>query len=240
LSGTVVGLGAQVKDFFLGQSVLGTGHQLLREMVTLPASMVAPIPEGLDWERAACLPVAGQTAWTAIESQNVHPGETAVVSAAAGGVGQFICQILRHQGVNVIGTASVRNHPHLRSMGIVPIHYGPGLADRLKKIIPSSGIHHVFDQSGAEMLEAALELGVPRSQINSVSGLGPTYGVPSLGRVGLDRDVVNLLGRAITGGEINLQIKSFPLELVVEAFVELENPSGIGKVVMKLMPNQDR
>jgi enoyl reductase len=123
-------------------------------------------------------------------------------------------------------------------MGIVPIKYGPGLAGRLKRIIPGSGIHHVFDQSGAEMLEAALELGVPRSKINSVSGLGPTYGVPSLGRVGLDRDVVNLLGQAINDGDLNLQVKSFPMERVVEAFVELENPSDIGKVVMRLMPNQ--
>jgi NADPH:quinone reductase-like Zn-dependent oxidoreductase len=59
-----------------------------------------------------------------------------LVDGAAGAVGMLAVQIARRRGVNVIGTASRRNHEYLRSLGAVPVRYGEGLADRVRKLAP--------------------------------------------------------------------------------------------------------
>ena len=73
-------------------------------------TQLVPKPDGLSWEVAGSLNVAGATAWAAVADVDPQPGETVVVSAAAGGVGSIAVQLLRIRGASVIGIASA-NHP---------------------------------------------------------------------------------------------------------------------------------
>lgn len=89
-------------------------------------------PESLSFEEAAGLPVAGGTAWAAVNQAGVTAGDTVLVHAASGGVGSAAVQIAVALGATVIGTASERNQDYVRSLGAIPVVYGPGLVDRVR------------------------------------------------------------------------------------------------------------
>ena len=79
----------------------------LAEYVRAPAGQAIPIPASFPFEQAACLPVAWGTAWRMVVTHgNVTPGDTVVVTAAAGGVGLGAMQIAKLQGARVIALAS--------------------------------------------------------------------------------------------------------------------------------------
>ena len=232
-SGVVTAVGANVSHVLLGQDVIGTGEGMLADYVTVPGDMVTPMPEGLTYDQAACLPVAGQTAWVAVESQNVQPDSVVVVSAAVGGVGHIMCQLLLEKGAQVLGTASPANHEYLDNLGVIPVDYHGDLQKNIEEI-SHYGVHHVFDQSGYETIEAALAMDVPRSNINSISGDGPKYGVPTVGRKGLDPEVIRELASRIAAGDLVIPIRVLPMDEVIKAYIELEEAPLPGKVVVRM------
>lgn len=114
------------------------------ELVAAPVRTLARKPASLSFEEAAAVPLAGLTAYQTIERVGVRSGQTVLVHAAAGGVGQFAVQILRARGARVIGTASARNHEHLRGLGVEPVEYGDGLVERVRSLAPQ-GVDVVLD-----------------------------------------------------------------------------------------------
>ncbi len=152
----------------------------------------------MSWEVAASLPVAGQTAWLAVESQHITPDDTVLVSAAAGGVGHLVAQLAAYTGATVIGTASESNHAFLRRLVSCRSRHGPGLIERLRDAAPN-GITVALDQHGPQTVETALELGVPVNRINSISRAAEQYGVRHVGRTGLDRHVIAQLTNSRDG-----------------------------------------
>ena len=117
-------------EFAVGDEVLGFAPRAAQaEYVALqPRSRSRPSPPGLSWEAAATIAGAGATAWASVAAVNPQPGETIVVSAAAGGVGIYAAQLARLRGADVIGTCSETNVELLTSLGIRPAQYGPGLS----------------------------------------------------------------------------------------------------------------
>lgn len=89
------------------------------ELIAVPRSQVAPIPDRLSFEQAAAIPVNYLTAWLMlVHLGGVRSGERVLVHAAAGGVGQAAVQIARWKGAEIIGTASPSKHPRLRDAGV--------------------------------------------------------------------------------------------------------------------------
>ncbi|WP_221328375.1 NADP-dependent oxidoreductase [Actinoplanes sp. L3-i22] len=89
------------------------------EYVTAPARQLARKPAGLSFVQAAALPLAGLTAWqTLVEVADVRPGQNVLVTAAAGGVGHLACQLAKHLGAEVTGTASAGKHDFLAGVGV--------------------------------------------------------------------------------------------------------------------------
>jgi len=85
-------------------------------------------PAAYSFAEAAACGVAGKTAANAVTSAALQPGQTALVVGASGGIGSFIVQILKHQGVRVIGVCSGRNAALVGSLGaetIVDYTRGP-------------------------------------------------------------------------------------------------------------------
>lgn len=215
-----------------GDRVIGTSEWVIGERIAIDESLLARCPDGLDVRVAACLPVAVQTAAVAVASQHPAPGDTVLVSAAAGGVGYPAAQLARRTGARVIGTASERNHELLRRIDVEPVTYGTGLAARLRELAPE-GITAVLDQQGPESIETALELGVPRDRINTVSGYAERYAVRYVGRKGMDRDLVERLAAQIVARELDVRIVAeFPFERLVDAYRQLESGGVAGKVVV--------
>ena len=231
-AGTVLALGPGAEGFSPGDEVIGTGEGVIGERIAAPVALLARKPAGLDWRVAASIPVAVQTAACAVASQSPGPDDTVLVSAAAGGVGYPAAQLARRTGARVLGTASRGNHERLRAIGVEPLEYGPGLAERLRALAPE-GITIVLDHHGVETIEAALELGVARERINTTAGYAERYAVRGVGRVGLDRELVEELSHQLLEGELEIRLdRSFGLADLVEAYRRLEEGRPAGKVVI--------
>ena len=114
--GPAVVTGAEVGDEVWGYVRRDdVGHGTAAELVAAPERTVARKPAGLSFEEAACVPLAGLTAWQALtEAMRVSAGERVLVHAASGGVGQMAVQIATALGAEVVGTASPRNHELVR------------------------------------------------------------------------------------------------------------------------------
>ena len=89
------------------------------EMVCVSAGAVLPIPEGMTFAEAASIPVNWLTGWhLLVELANLRRGQTALIHAAAGGVGTAAVQICRRIGATSIGTASAGKHARLKELGL--------------------------------------------------------------------------------------------------------------------------
>jgi NADPH2:quinone reductase len=103
--------------------------------------------------------VNGITAYQMLHrSARVRPGQTILVHGASGGVGVILCQLARHAGIRVIGTAAPRNHEALRALGVEPIDYrDPDLGQRVREFAPD-GVDAVFDHLGPESFPTSFSL----------------------------------------------------------------------------------
>lgn len=236
-SGWVEALGPGVDGLALGHRVFGSIAQgCAAEHLVAPHNALTRVPEGLGLEQAAGLSLAGQTAWDALASQPLHPGDTIVVSAAAGGVGGILAQLAVARGFRVIGTASPANHDWLRARGIEPIDYAGDLAAALAAAAPD-GIAAVFDQAGPATIEAALALGVPADRINTIATDASAYGVRAVGRGPVHPPTLDALAALVVDGTIDLPIEArYPFDEVRAAFEHLERGHLRGKVVLTIAP----
>jgi NADPH:quinone reductase-like Zn-dependent oxidoreductase len=92
--------------------------------------LLALAPASISLLEAAAVPAAAMTAFQLIQNLKVGSGDTVLIHAVAGGVGQFAAQLALRAGATVIGTASPRNHEYLHSLGVIPVAYGDGLGKR--------------------------------------------------------------------------------------------------------------
>jgi len=172
VSGVVVAVGADTPEFAIGDEVFAyarkdvLGEGTFAELACIPARAAAHKPAGLSWEAAAALPLAGGTALRALDSLGDIDGKTVLIYGGAGGVGGLAVQIARAAGARVITTASERNYEFLRGLGVEPVVYGEGLAERVLRI--SGGpVDAVADFVGdqLETTLAVLREGAPHASI---------------------------------------------------------------------------
>lgn len=132
-AGIVVGIGENVTNVKLGDAVFGSGQNVTAEYAVLDNWAAKPI--SLSFEEAAGYPVPVETAYRIIRQINIKPEETILISGAAGAVGAAVIQILKLKKINIIGTASLARHDYLKSLGVIPTTYEPGLSERVKDLV---------------------------------------------------------------------------------------------------------
>lgn len=153
VAGVVETVGPDTPEFKPGDRVAAYGRKdfiqggTYADYVALPATSVAPIPDGVDLDTAAGLPLAGLTALRSLDTIAVSGDDTVLIHAASGGVGHLAAQLAVERGASVIGTASAANHERLRELGVQPVAYGDGLEDRVKELAPE-GVTAVLDFVG--------------------------------------------------------------------------------------------
>lgn len=110
---------SRAEGFAVGDEVFGVvpsgGYA---QLATAPAGMIAKKPAGLSHEQAACLPVAGMTAWQALfDKGKLQAGQTVLIAGGAGGVGHLAVQFAKHAGAHTIATGSARNREFILGLG---------------------------------------------------------------------------------------------------------------------------
>jgi NADPH:quinone reductase len=150
VAGRVDVLGPGVVGFNPGQRVAAlTVYGAFAEFLTREAEHFLPIPDGVTDRDAAAVILNYVTAWQMIHRvAKVEAGKTALVTAAAGGVGTAALQLLRLAGVKTYGSASLPKHELLRSLGATPLDYKAGTVDRLVRSHESAGVDYAFDGVG--------------------------------------------------------------------------------------------
>ena len=235
-AGFVEELGEGVTRFDMGQAVLGTApFAAIADFVVVPEDgQVIAKPDPLTFEAAGSLGVVGRTAMATVRAADIHERDTVLVSAAAGGVGVLAAQLAVRSGATVIGTAGEENHEFLESLGVIPVTYGDGLAQRVRDVLDDDRVTVVLDNHGADTIEAALELGVPIERVNTIAVFGPdARGARSVGGRAAGNAELAELADLLAEYELVLPIDSiFPIERTVEAYGRLEGGHVRGKVVV--------
>jgi NADPH:quinone reductase-like Zn-dependent oxidoreductase len=158
--GRVTALGDGVRDLAVGDRVAWYYHRgSYAEQLAIPATSLVKVPDEVDDETAAALMMQGLTAnHFTTETYAVQPGDTAVVHAAAGGVGQILTQLVKARGGTVIGLVSREEKvAAAKEAGAdhVLVSSGGGFENRVKELTNGEGAHVVYDGGGPETLPSS-------------------------------------------------------------------------------------
>jgi NADPH:quinone reductase-like Zn-dependent oxidoreductase len=236
VAGVVERVGAGVSEFAPGDEVIGyirqdiLHHGAYAELVSAPVETLVRKPRTASWPEAAGLPLSGLTAYRAIiQTLNVERGETVLIHGAAGGVGALAAQLALARNAHVIGAASVGHHDFLRSIGVLPVAHGEGIAARVRALAPN-GLDAVLDCVGKGVLHTTANLGSSRMRACSIAEGGP--GITTV-FARLDGAVLTRLVEMVEEGKLRVPIAAtYPLAQAAEAQAALKQPHPPGKYVL--------
>lgn len=236
LAGIVTKTGNGVAGIAAGDEVIGytDSRASHAEYAVVQAEHLTGRPAGVPWDVAGSLYVAGCTGYAAVRAVALGPGDTVVVSGAAGGVGCITVQLARLAGATVIGLASERHHDWLRSAGVIPLTYGDDMTDRIRAAAPKTDAF--IDTFGAGYVRLALDLGISPDRIDTIANFAAVqeYGVKAEGNAaGASPSTLAELAGLVAGGKLEVPIAAtFPLTAVRDAYQQLEQGHTRGKIVL--------
>ncbi|HLS75312.1 MAG TPA: quinone oxidoreductase [Nocardia sp.] len=256
-TGVVREVGAGVRDVAVGDRVAwAAGPGSYAELVTVPADVVVPVPEGIDPPVAASVLLQGMTAHYLLESvYKPEKGETVLVHAGAGGVGLILTQLAVARGVRVITTVSSDEKEELsREAGAAEVlRYGPDLAGRVRALTDGEGVAAVYDGVGKDTFDASLDSLRVRGTLalfGAASGPVPPFDPQRLNAAGsvcltrpslahFTRDREEILWRAgavldaIADGSLTIRVgATYPLAEAERAHRDLEGRKTTGSIVL--------
>ncbi|KAL8867173.1 MAG: hypothetical protein Q9174_005829, partial [Haloplaca sp. 1 TL-2023] len=191
-SGSVASLGSDVPSslgFSVGDKVVYMGTSAYADFTACPADKVLKIPTGISTENACASILQGLTALTLVEeAYKVQSGDWVLVLAATGGVGGWLCQILRAKGAKTIGTVGSEEKVQIaKDQGAdVVVIDRPGQGDVLKTVkehTNDGGVAAVFDGVGKDTFERSLECVARKGTVASfgnASGAVPPFLISKL------------------------------------------------------------
>jgi len=258
-AGTVLEVGPGVSDFACGQRVVYEGVQgAYAERAVIPAQRLLRIPEDVSTRTAAALVLQGLTAhYLATSTYALKAGDTALVHAAAGGVGLLLCQIAKLRGAQVIGTVSTQAKALLaREAGAdhVILYMQQDFVAETKRLTGGRGVQVVYDSVGRTTFDRSLDCLAPRGLMalfGQSSGPVPPLNPQVLNQKGsLYLTRPTLANYAATREELHARVaelfgwlrakklavrvdREVPLREVAEAHRALESRETTGKVLLK-------
>jgi len=191
-AGVVEAVGPRVKEFKPGNRVAyAQPIGAYAELCLRPADRLVKIPSGVSDRVAAAMMLKGLTAQYLLRrTYRVKKGETILVHAAAGGVGQILCQWAKHLGVTVIGTVGSEEKATLaKKVGCkhVIVLSRENFSERVRALTKGKGVPVVYDGVGKDTFEGSLDslqpLGLMVSYGNA-SGAVPPFNIGILSQKG--------------------------------------------------------
>ncbi|XPP27215.1 MAG: quinone oxidoreductase family protein [Leucobacter sp.] len=255
-AGTVIAVGDGVLGIEPGDRVAtAAARNAYAERFVVPATEAARVPDGIDFETAAALPLQGCTAhYLATSASHPQPGDTVLVHAGAGGVGLLLTQLLTSRGIRVLTTASTDEKRELsRQAGAVESFGYEGFADRARELTGGEGVAVVYDGVGRDTFDDSLRALRVRGEMvlfGGASGQVPPFdlqrlnaggslsvtrpGLPHFMRTPNERETrYRELFAAVLSGDLRVRIgERFPLAEAAEAHRALAGRETTGKVIL--------
>jgi NADPH2:quinone reductase len=257
-AGRVDEVGAGVSDLKPGDRV---AYAMVRgayaEYAIVPAQKLVPVPDDVDTQVAAAVMLQGMTAHYLTQSTYpIQPGETALVHAAAGGLGLLLVQLAKRRGARVIGTVSTEEKARLaREFGADEVirYTEQDFEAETRRLTDGRGVEVVYDSVGKTTFDKSLNCLKRRGYLvlcGQSSGAVPPFDIQTLNAKGslfLTRPTLahyiaeraELLERSgdllewIAGDELRVRIdRIFPLAEAAEAHRYLEGRKTRGKVLL--------
>jgi len=257
-AGVVEAVGPKVKEFKVGDRVAyAQPIGAYAEVLIRPVARLVKIPAGIKDETAAAMMLKGMTAWYLCRrTYRVKKGDTIVVHAAAGGVGQILCQWAKHLGATVIGTVGSDEKVALaKKVGCkhVVVMSREKLSERVKAITKGKGVPVVYDGVGKDTFMESLDCLQPRgimASFGNASGAVPPVNIGILAQKGslfLTRPTLvnytssreDLLTAArelfavVKKGAVKIAVNQrYPLREAAQAHRDLESRKTTGSTVL--------
>jgi NADPH2:quinone reductase len=257
-AGVVTAIGAEVKSLKVGDRVAWTSQLgAYAEYAAVPADRLVPIPHGVSDQQAAAVMLQGMTAhYLSHDSYPLKKGETALVHAAAGGVGLLLVQMAHNIGARVIATVSTDEKAKL-ALGAgadeVILYSQVDFEAETKRLTGGKGVDVVYDSVGKTTFEKGLNILRPRGMMvlfGGSSGAVPPFDPlvltqkgslfltrPSLANYISTREELVARSSAVFGmiaaGKLKLRIEHmYPLTEVQHAHRDLEGRKTTGKLLL--------
>ena len=260
-AGVVSAVGPAAREVVVGDRVAYSGVLgSYAEYATVPADRLVKIPDGVSEREAAAAMLQGMTAhYLAYDTHPLKRGETALIHAAAGGVGLLLVQMAHNIGVRVIATVSTEEKATLaRAAGAdeIILYTQSDFEAETKRLTGGNGLDVVYDSVGKTTFEKGLNLLRPRGMMvlfGGSSGAVPPFDPialtqkgslyltrPSLGHYIITSQELQQRAGAVFGmireGKLKLRIEHiYPLTQAVQAHRDLEGRKTTGKLL--LIPN---
>jgi NADPH2:quinone reductase len=227
------------------------------EKVVVPADRLVSVPPALDLQKAAALMIQGITAYYLSHlTFALKPGQTALVHAAAGGVGFLLTQMAKSAGAVVIATVSTPEKAKVaRDAGAdeVIIYTESKFDEEVLRITKGTGLDVVYDGVGQSTFEQSLKClrrrgllalygaasgPVPPFDLLRLSGMGSLFITRpiSLDYVKTREELVSVTGNVFsmfTSGKLNVPIsRVYPLSDAAQSHKDLESRKTTGKLLL--------
>ena len=257
-AGVVSAIGSEVRDVAVGDRVAYTNVLgSYAEYAAVPADRLVKIPDGVSEREAAAAMLQGITAQYLVhDTYPLNKGETALIHAAAGGVGLLLVQMAHNIGARVIGTVSTEEKAKLaREAGAEEIIFytQSDFEAETKRLTGGKGVDVVYDSVGKATFEKGLNVLRPRGMMALFGGSsgavapfdpltltqkGSLYLTrPSIGHYIITRQELQQRAGAVFGmireKKLKLRIEHvYPLQQAVQAHRDLEGRKTTGKLLV--------
>jgi NADPH2:quinone reductase len=223
----------------------------------VPAERLVRLPDEIDNQTAACIMLKGLTAqYLLLQTTRLEPGDTILIHAAAGGVGQIACQWAKHLGATVIGTVGSDEKAVLaRANGCdhVIVYTREDFVERVRQITERRGVRVVYDGVGKDTFAGSLDCLQPRGLLvmfGQSSGLVPPFDItalsvkgslyltrPTLGTYAASAETLRRMAddlfRVVRSGAVRIQPpQQFALREAGSAHAALEARATTGSIVL--------
>ncbi|HEX5835823.1 MAG TPA: quinone oxidoreductase [Pyrinomonadaceae bacterium] len=257
-AGVVTKAGSEAKLVKPGDRVAYTGALgSYAEYAAVPESRLVKFPDDLSFEQAAAAMLQGMTAHYLVHSTyKLQAGETALIHAAAGGVGLLLVQMAKKIGARVIGTAGTKEKAQLaRDAGADEciVYTEADFETETRRLTEGRGVNVVYDGVGKATFDKDLNVLVPRGYLvlfGGASGSVPPFDLIQLSQKGslfitrptlfhytatraeLEWRANDVLGW-VAAGDLKLRIhKTYPLVEAPQAHRDLEGRRTTGKLLL--------
>jgi NADPH2:quinone reductase len=257
-AGIVTAIGSEVTSIKIGDRVAYTGVLGgYAEYAAVPADRLVKIPDQLDFKKAAAAMLQGMTAhYLSHSTYPIKQGETALIHAAAGGVGALLVQMAKNRGARVIGTAGSEEKAQLaREAGAdeVIIYTEQDFETETLRLTDGEGVHVVYDGVGKTTFDKDFNVLRPRGYLvlfGASSGPVPPFDLIRLSHKGslfltrpslhhyihkreeLEQRAGDVL-QMIDEGKLKLRIhQTYPIAEAQQAHRDLEGRKTTGKLLL--------
>jgi NADPH2:quinone reductase len=257
-AGVIEALGPKVKSLKVGDRVAyAQPIGAYAEVLIRPVARLVKIPAGVSDQTAAAMMLKGMTSWYLLRrTYKVKKGDTILVHAAAGGVGQILCQWGKHLGATVIGTVgSDAKAPLAKKAGCkhVIVASREKISQRVRDLTKGRGVPVVYDGIGKETFMESLDCLSPlgtMASFGNASGAVPPVNIgilaqkgslfltrPTLVNYTATREDLETAARdlfsVVKKGAVKISInQTYPLREAAQAHRDLEGRKTTGSTVL--------